>query len=144
MVPLSAVRLCERIFRRKNGTLFCLAGLLHIHVIVGIGCRHWLFHICIVHPRRRYPKVCIFLNVFFSILFGFICHFLKSQEICTESANLTMCPLCDQSCDYWSLSESCLHTKITYLFDNSATVIFAIFMSFWGELTVKIEVLKTN
>ena len=46
-----------------------------------------------------------------------------------------MCPLCDNWCDYWDLKETCVHARITYLFDNSTTVFFAIFMSFWGKFT---------
>lgn len=44
-----------------------------------------------------------------------------------------MCPLCDRVCDYWELKDTCMHARITYLFDNPATVIFAVFMSFWGK-----------
>lgn len=44
-----------------------------------------------------------------------------------------MCPLCDYFCDYWSLDETCLHARVTYLFDNGTTVFFAIVMSFWGK-----------
>ena len=33
----------------------------------------------------------------------------RSQEIC--SANVTMCPQCDQYCDYWKLSDSCFLSK---------------------------------
>jgi len=50
--------------------------------------------------------------------------------------NITMCPTCDYFCDYWKLEETCLHAKVTYLFDNSTTVFFAIFMSFWGKLSL--------
>jgi len=44
-----------------------------------------------------------------------------------------MCPLCDKVCDYQKLNSSCVFAEITYLFDNPATVFFAIFMSFWGK-----------
>lgn len=47
--------------------------------------------------------------------------------------NVTMCPLCDKTCQFWSLSMACMHIKVTYLFDNEATVFFAVFMSFWGR-----------
>lgn len=30
------------------------------------------------------------------------------------------------------LSETCFHARVTYLFDNPATVFFAVFMSLWG------------
>lgn len=44
-----------------------------------------------------------------------------------------MCPLCDHWCGYYDLQETCMHARITYLFDNGTTVFFAIFMSFWGK-----------
>ena len=48
--------------------------------------------------------------------------------------DVLICPACDNFCNYWSLSETCLHSKIMYLFDNESTVFFAVFMSFWGGL----------
>lgn len=44
-----------------------------------------------------------------------------------------MCPLCDGVCDYWRLSTVCSLARASYLFDNGATVLFAIFMSLWGK-----------
>nr|XP_047138898.1 anoctamin-7 isoform X2 [Hydra vulgaris] len=56
-------------------------------------------------------------------------------DIC-EHANWTykMCPLCDEyiGCKYWDLKNSCMLAKLSYLFDNAATVFFAIFVSFWA------------
>ena len=43
-----------------------------------------------------------------------------------------MCPLCDKSCDFWSLGSTCSAAKASYLFDNGGTVFFAIFMAFWA------------
>lgn len=54
--------------------------------------------------------------------------------MCDESLNFTMCPLCDGSCDFWRLSTACGTARASHLFDNPATVFFAIFMSLWGEL----------
>ena len=45
-----------------------------------------------------------------------------------------MCPECDQFCEYRPLVNSCFLSKITYLFDNASTVLFAIFMTGWGKL----------
>lgn len=58
-----------------------------------------------------------------------------SKEICDTNGpgNIVLCPLCDKACDYQRLSDSCLFSRITYLFDNPSTVFFAIFMSFWGK-----------
>ncbi len=43
-----------------------------------------------------------------------------------------MCPECDIYCPYWRLADSCFLSKVTYLFDNNATVFYAIFMSVWA------------
>ncbi|XP_072290998.1 anoctamin-1-like isoform X2 [Eucyclogobius newberryi] len=57
---------------------------------------------------------------------------IPSEETCNERLNITMCPLCDGVCDYWQLSSVCSLARATYLFDNGATVLFAIFMSLWA------------
>ncbi|KAG8005793.1 Anoctamin-1, partial [Nibea albiflora] len=56
---------------------------------------------------------------------------IPSQEMCDESLNFTMCPLCDGACDFWHLSTACGTARASHLFDNPATVFFAIFMSLW-------------
>lgn len=58
-----------------------------------------------------------------------------SLEMCDERLNFTMCPLCDGACDYWHLSTACGTARASHLFDNPATVFFAIFMSLWGEVS---------
>lgn len=59
---------------------------------------------------------------------------IPNKEICNERGpgNITLCPLCDKACSYQRLYESCLFSRLTYLFDNPSTVFFAIFMSFWA------------
>nr|XP_019934356.1 PREDICTED: anoctamin-1-like [Paralichthys olivaceus] len=57
---------------------------------------------------------------------------VPSQETCDDHLNITMCPLCDGVCDYWLLSSVCSLARTSYLFDNGATVFFAIFMSLWA------------
>lgn len=58
------------------------------------------------------------------------------KEICDPKGpgNITLCPQCDKACTYTKLIESCKFARLTYLFDNPATVFFAIFMSLWGKL----------
>lgn len=46
-----------------------------------------------------------------------------------------MCPLCDRTCDYWELSNTCFYARLTYLFDNDLTVLFAFLMSIWGKVS---------
>ncbi|KFP80809.1 Anoctamin-9, partial [Acanthisitta chloris] len=62
-----------------------------------------------------------------------------SKEIC-EANTTYMCPLCDQNCPYWSLSDTCTYAKITHMIDNEGTVIFAMFMAIWA--TVFLELWK--
>lgn len=67
---------------------------------------------------------------------GLMCplsNFCFSLEMCDEKQNFTMCPLCDHVCDYWHLSTACGTARASHLFDNPATVFFAIFMSLWGR-----------
>ncbi|XP_065557392.1 anoctamin-5-like [Artemia franciscana] len=63
---------------------------------------------------------------------------VTSKEICGNEKDLTMCPLCDQVCPYWKLGDSCLFSKISYTFDNPATVVFAVFMSFWATILLEL------
>ncbi|XP_049616961.1 anoctamin-2b isoform X1 [Syngnathus scovelli] len=59
---------------------------------------------------------------------------IPSLEMCDERFNFTMCPLCDGACDFWQLSTACGTARASHLFDNPATVFFAIFMSLWAVL----------
>ncbi|XP_078113279.1 anoctamin-5 isoform X3 [Sander vitreus] len=59
-----------------------------------------------------------------------------SKEICSEEVggNIVMCPLCDKKCGYWKLNSTCNSSWQSHLFDNVATVFFAIFMGIWVTL----------
>ncbi|XP_061465885.1 anoctamin-9 isoform X2 [Rhineura floridana] len=54
-----------------------------------------------------------------------------SKEICAANTTM-MCPLCDQKCPFWPLSDTCTYAQITHLLDNEGTVLFAIFMAIWA------------
>lgn len=58
------------------------------------------------------------------------------QEICDQSNEklFYMCPQCDRHCSYYSLTSTCVYSKIARLFDNGATVFFSVFMSIWATL----------
>ena len=63
-----------------------------------------------------------------------------SEDICDKDdddsiGNTIMCPSCDKRCDYFRLHESCYYSKITHVFDNPATVVFAALMGIWGQCT---------
>ncbi|XP_057304531.1 anoctamin-7-like isoform X4 [Hydractinia symbiolongicarpus] len=56
-------------------------------------------------------------------------------DICNSpNGTYVMCPRCDEhiGCKYWDLKQSCTLAKVSYLFDNAATVFFAVFVSFWA------------
>ncbi|KAK3592593.1 hypothetical protein CHS0354_001760 [Potamilus streckersoni] len=57
-----------------------------------------------------------------------------ANEMCDSNLTYKMCPLCDENvgCPYWFLSDVCIYTKISYLFDHPGTVFYAIFVSFWA------------
>ncbi|KAM4572434.1 anoctamin-9 [Odontesthes bonariensis] len=54
------------------------------------------------------------------------------KEVC--ESDTVMCPLCDDSCKVWKLSDTCTYAKVTLLFDNNGTVFFAMFMAIWTTL----------
>jgi len=71
----------------------------------------------------------------FCFLYGVITYSsdIPIQDICGGSmANTTMCPICDEFCDFWKLSDACYMVKAKYFFDNGTTVCFAVFMSLWA------------
>ncbi|KAA0724049.1 Anoctamin-9 Transmembrane protein 16J [Triplophysa tibetana] len=62
------------------------------------------------------------------------------QEVC--HSNTIMCPLCDNTCNVWRLSDTCMYAKVSFLFDNAGTVFFATFMAVWT--TVFLEFWKRH
>ncbi|KAJ7427286.1 Anoctamin-5 [Willisornis vidua] len=61
---------------------------------------------------------------------------MSSKEICDPAigGEIIMCPLCDQECEYWRLNTTCESSQYSHLFDNVATLFFAIFMGIWVTL----------
>lgn len=39
-------------------------------------------------------------------------HCLNSKEIC-EANTTIMCPMCEETCDPWTLSDSCVYAKVS-------------------------------
>ena len=78
----------------------------------------------------------VYLNPNLQLLPPLLTHWFScSNDICDDTimGNATMCPQCDTFCPFWKLKDACILSRVTYLFDNSATVFFSIFMSVWGE-----------
>lgn len=59
-----------------------------------------------------------------------------SQDMCNGNLNITMCPKCDQQCDYWKTTDYCLYSKLTHIIDNYASILFTIVMALWSEMYV--------
>ncbi|XP_064846393.1 anoctamin-3-like [Oncorhynchus masou masou] len=78
------------------------------------------------------PAALVGLLVF---LYGFLTMDTSqvSKEIC-EANTTIMCPMCEENCNTWKLSDSCVYAKVTHLFDNGGTVFFAIFMAIWATV----------
>ncbi|XP_020857543.1 anoctamin-5 isoform X2 [Phascolarctos cinereus] len=87
--------------------------------------------------------------LFFAAVVGLICFIyglitmtgnMSSIEICDESigGEIIMCPLCDKNCEYWKLNSTCESSRYSHLFDNVATLFFAIFMGIWVTLFLEL------
>jgi len=63
-----------------------------------------------------------------------VAFYVPAQEVCDSGTEFKMCPLCDEDvgCQYWYLSDVCLFTRLSYLFDQPGTVFYAVFVSFWA------------
>ncbi|XP_073240805.1 anoctamin-5-like [Porites lutea] len=62
--------------------------------------------------------------------------YIPVNDICDENKkkDYPMCPRCDKGCPYWPLYDTCIYSKVAYVFDNEFTVVFAIFMSLWATM----------
>ncbi|XP_059831561.1 anoctamin-9-like [Hypanus sabinus] len=60
-----------------------------------------------------------------------------SKEICDAHTTI-MCPLCDQKCSFWKLSDTCAYSKITELFDQEITILFSMFMGIWATIFLEL------
>ncbi|KAL6736548.1 hypothetical protein Aduo_006889 [Ancylostoma duodenale] len=74
-----------------------------------------------------------------TVLFGFwnVGEDVVSNDICGRDgvgAKTLICPQCENYCDFQPLNNSCVYAKVSYLFDNGSTVIFAALMSIWATL----------
>ncbi|XP_048887113.1 anoctamin-2-like isoform X1 [Brienomyrus brachyistius] len=89
-----------------------------------------------------YTQLLIPASVVGIIVFFYGCATLDSNvpsiELCDERQNFTMCPLCDNVCDFWQLSSACSTARASHLFDNPGTVFFAIFMSLWAAMFLEL------
>ncbi|ELT94351.1 hypothetical protein CAPTEDRAFT_102977, partial [Capitella teleta] len=73
---------------------------------------------------------------FFVFLYGLLTMDTNTvaAQTCNSGKEFKMCPPCDEKigCAYWYLSDVCIYTTISYLFDQPGTVFYAVFVSFWA------------
>ena len=79
-------------------------------------------------------------------IYGVASHTHYTDDIC--SMDTIMCPICDRTCDFWTLNETlCSSTKFSHVFDNRATIIysllvpisFTLFLKLWGRHLVDLS-----
>uniref|UniRef100_A0A8C0YBR6 Anoctamin n=1 Tax=Cyprinus carpio carpio TaxID=630221 RepID=A0A8C0YBR6_CYPCA len=57
---------------------------------------------------------------------------MDSSQVSSPYVKVFLKEICN--CSSWTLSDSCVYAKVTYLFDNGGTVFFAIFMAIWATV----------
>ncbi|XP_075248399.1 anoctamin-4-like isoform X2 [Convolutriloba macropyga] len=68
-----------------------------------------------------------------------------ADDLCVgPNANYTMCPKCDKPCTFWLLQDACTNVRLTHLFDNDLTVIYAILMALWSTMFLEFWKRKQN
>ncbi|KAI4872191.1 hypothetical protein NFI96_031019 [Prochilodus magdalenae] len=109
--PLNLIR---KYYGEKIGIYFAWLGfyteMLFYAAVVGL--------VCFIYGAATYDDV------------------VWTKEICDDKigGEIVMCPLCDKKCGFWKLNSTCNATWQSHLFDNTATVFFAIFMGIWVTL----------
>ncbi|CAM4838343.1 unnamed protein product [Rotaria magnacalcarata] len=60
-------------------------------------------------------------------------------DICGSFGDSTyMCPTCNQICPFRKLSDSCVYSTVSRVFDNAVTVVFAVLMSLWARWFIEL------
>uniref|UniRef100_A0A913HJ60 Anoctamin n=1 Tax=Strongyloides stercoralis TaxID=6248 RepID=A0A913HJ60_STRER len=62
---------------------------------------------------------------------------IPSNDVCSSDGigeKVYLCPTCEKYCNFQKLRNNCVYAKLTYIFDNYYTVIFAVVMCLWGTL----------
>jgi len=69
-----------------------------------------------------------------------------ADDLCGSgpNANDIMCPTCDKPCKFWVLSDACTNVRLTYLFDNDLTVVYAVLMALWSTMFLEFWKRKQN
>ncbi|CAL8243255.1 unnamed protein product [Lota lota] len=87
-----------------------------------------------------YTKLLIPAAILGPLVFLYGLAFFNSNQLIKEvcESDIIMCPRCDKRCTVWKLSDTCVYAKVSHLFDNEATVVFAMFMAIWATLFLEL------
>uniref|UniRef100_A0A8C9VP33 Anoctamin n=1 Tax=Scleropages formosus TaxID=113540 RepID=A0A8C9VP33_SCLFO len=136
----AAFPLHDKVLRRKDRHLLCMAGLLHVHAGGGRHRRTRMFHLWIPDPAHQHLEVRRVGGKVMGPRMWQIKHLAivspNSKEVCDPliGGRIVMCPQCDKECTYWMLNSTCDSSKKLCIFDNFGTLVFAVFMSIWVTL----------
>ena len=61
-------------------------------------------------------------------------------EVCDSNSTYPVCPVCAINCNYTQISDACMESKASFMFGNTTTILFAVFMSLWA--TIYLEMWK--
>lgn len=111
----------------EDRSLLCLVGLVHRHADPRrpgrpSGLPLWSLHngfqpsqVCSSLTTLSHLKKQVVWLFFFAFSFYKTCSFLLlpvSKEIC-EANTTIMCPMCEDTCEPWTLSDSCVYAKVS-------------------------------
>ncbi|XP_059927397.1 anoctamin-9 [Gadus macrocephalus] len=87
-----------------------------------------------------YTKLLVPAAVLGMLVFLYGLAFFNSNPLIKEvcESDIIMCPRCDKRCPVWNLSDTCAYAKVSHLFDNEATVAFAMSMAIWATLFLEL------
>lgn len=67
---------------------------------------------------------------------------VPSNQICNDADKqggaMLICPICNTYCDFTRLSQSCLYSKIAYIFDNFGAVLYGAVVAIWATLFLEV------
>lgn len=110
--------LCQEVLWRENRPVFCLVGLVHRHADPGRSGWRVCLPLRSLHKGLQPSQVSVDGRPALQrdVLLMAPTASLLSKEIC-EANTTIMCPMCEDTCKPWTLSDSCVYAKVSALLD---------------------------
>lgn len=106
--------LCQEVLWRENRPVFCVAGLVHWHADPGGSGWRVCLPLRSLHNGLQPSQVSVNVPCLPVLEQGaqlIAPTSLLSKEIC-EANTTIMCPMCEDTCKPWTLSDSCVYAKV--------------------------------